>query len=131
MSLGNQKKRRRLRQRLIEKYGPYCMRCDPGKDTPLRGMHHPHKAGEPETLLTIDHVIPESRGGKAVFENLQLLCRPCHVKVDQPKKGGHQPDKYDYRTRPPQRVVLPAANMVDSPEKRALLLHPLPEAESE
>jgi 5-methylcytosine-specific restriction endonuclease McrA len=106
MSLGNQKKRRRLRQRLIAKYGPHCMRCDPGKATPLRGMHHPPGANHAEPLLTIDHVIPEHSGGRATFDNLQLLCRPCHVMVDQPRKGGILPVKYDYRTHPPRRVAM-------------------------
>lgn len=28
--------------------------------------------------LTVDHVIPESRGGETVLSNLQTLCRPCN-----------------------------------------------------
>ncbi len=28
--------------------------------------------------LTIDHIIPVSRGGKSVYENLQILCGPCN-----------------------------------------------------
>lgn len=28
--------------------------------------------------LTIDHILPISRGGRTVFENLQLLCSRCN-----------------------------------------------------
>lgn len=30
--------------------------------------------------LSIDHVIPESKGGPATLENLQTLCKPCNSK---------------------------------------------------
>ena len=30
--------------------------------------------------LTIDHVWPVSRGGKTVFDNLQVLCAPCNIR---------------------------------------------------
>lgn len=30
--------------------------------------------------LTLDHVIPESRGGQASMDNLQTLCRVCNSK---------------------------------------------------
>ncbi len=31
-------------------------------------------------FLEVDHIIPESRGGEMVVENLQTLCRPCNLK---------------------------------------------------
>jgi len=31
------------------------------------------------TKLTADHVIPESKGGLTVLDNLQTLCRPCNA----------------------------------------------------
>lgn len=33
--------------------------------------------------LEADHVVPECKGGKTTFANLQTLCKPCNV-----KKGG-------------------------------------------
>lgn len=30
--------------------------------------------------LTCDHVIPESKGGATILQNLQTLCRPCNSK---------------------------------------------------
>ena len=32
----------------------------------------------PEHLIEIDHVMPLSRGGKTVLDNLQLLCHVCN-----------------------------------------------------
>lgn len=43
-----------------------CVEC--GKTSPHRG------------LFQIDHIVPMSKGGKTVPENLQLLCRICNVK---------------------------------------------------
>lgn len=36
--------------------------------------------------LSIDHIIPKSRGGKMTFENCVAACRPCNL-----KKGGRTP----------------------------------------
>lgn len=30
--------------------------------------------------LHVDHIIPESRGGPTIFDNLQTLCRTCNLK---------------------------------------------------
>lgn len=36
----------------------------------------------------IDHIIPVSRGGETTMENLQLLCRPCHVEKTRAERKG-------------------------------------------
>ena len=38
----------------------------------------------------IDHIVPESKGGEAILENLQLLCRHCNRSkgVKEMKKVG-------------------------------------------
>lgn len=41
--------------------------------------------------LTIDHVVPESRGGPTKPDNLQTLCRPCNS-----RKGTKMPDGQTY-----------------------------------
>lgn len=46
--------------------------------------------------LTIDHVIPESRGGKTERANFQTLCRYCNA-----WKGVRTGAEFDYRTEVP------------------------------
>jgi diadenosine tetraphosphate (Ap4A) HIT family hydrolase len=31
-----------------------------------------------ETILDVDHIVPRSRGGKTIYENLQVLCAKCN-----------------------------------------------------
>lgn len=42
----------------------------------------------PTSELSIDHVIPRSRGGRSVWDNLVCACVACNV-----KKGGKQPQE--------------------------------------
>ncbi len=42
--------------------------------------------GAERQWLTIDHIIPKSKGGKANFENCVSCCKPCNN-----KKGGRTP----------------------------------------
>lgn len=55
------KDRRRRKRALVRRDGYRCRKC---------GTTH----GE----LTIDHVIPRSKGGSNRLENLQLLCATCN-----------------------------------------------------
>ena len=42
--------------------------------------------GHEATGLTVDHVIPRSRGGESVWENIVASCAPCNR-----KKGNRMP----------------------------------------
>lgn len=42
----------------------------------------------PRSELNLDHVIPRSRGGKTVWENVVTSCFPCNL-----NKGGKQPQE--------------------------------------
>ena len=44
--------------------------------------------GEHSRKLTIDHIIPKSRGGRTSFENCVSSCKPCNN-----KKGGKTPSE--------------------------------------
>jgi 5-methylcytosine-specific restriction endonuclease McrA len=48
-----------------KQYGYICPRC--------------HKS-EPEIKLTEDHIIPLSRGGSDLIENIQPLCLSCNIR---------------------------------------------------
>jgi 5-methylcytosine-specific restriction endonuclease McrA len=61
------KKRRRKigsakRQRIYERDGNRCVRCGLGL----------------LELLTLDHIVPQSRGGTNAEDNLQTMCRSCN-----------------------------------------------------
>lgn len=45
---------------------------------------------EDPSMLTLDHVVPQSRGGKNTWENLVCACRPCNF-----KKGNRTPEEAD------------------------------------
>lgn len=65
MAKGRAKRKRpkpHVRLKIFERDGWACVHC---------GQSRRH-------LLTIDHIVPASRGGTAVQENLQTLCRRCN-----------------------------------------------------
>lgn len=49
-----------LRDRIFRRDGPVCPECGTTKD------------------LSIDHIVPFSRGGETIESNLRVLCRPCN-----------------------------------------------------
>lgn len=55
-----------LRRQVIARDGPICRYCG----ALLIFIH---------TLITIDHVIPQSLGGENSFENLVVSCSPCNT----------------------------------------------------
>lgn len=46
----------------------------------------------PASKLSIDHIIPKSRGGKTNWSNVITACNPCNT-----KKGGHLPSEAGMR----------------------------------
>jgi 5-methylcytosine-specific restriction endonuclease McrA len=53
--------------------------------------------------LTLDHVVPRSRGGDSVWENVVASCAPCNM-----RKGDRLPDEVQMRPRTPPRPPTPA-----------------------
>lgn len=57
--------------------------------------------GQAGDQLTIDHIVPRSRGGKTTWENVVCCCRPCNS-----RKGDHLLDEIGmglvYSPRKPQ-----------------------------
>jgi len=59
-----------LRERVLAHDGRRCRRCGSTSD------------------LSVDHVVPYSRGGSTDFTNLRTLCMPCNI-----KKGNRRPSR--------------------------------------
>jgi 5-methylcytosine-specific restriction endonuclease McrA len=53
--------------------------------------------------LTLDHVVPRSRGGDSVWENVVTSCAPCNL-----KKGNRLPEEVQMRLNSPPRPPAPA-----------------------
>lgn len=54
----------------------------------------------PQSQLTLDHVLPISKGGKTVWNNISTACNPCNGKKGnneniKPKRMPYQPDYYE------------------------------------
>lgn len=58
----DQRRKRWARARLLKKHGRVCWRCN----QPIDGV------------VTIDHIVPRSRGGGNNFANLRLACERCN-----------------------------------------------------
>ena len=64
-----------LRYRVLKESGGRCSLCGCTKE---------------ERILDVDHILPRSKGGKNVYENLQVLCSKCN------RSKGNK-DKTDFR----------------------------------
>jgi 5-methylcytosine-specific restriction endonuclease McrA len=53
--------------------------------------------------LTLDHVVPRSRGGDSVWENVVTSCAPCNL-----RKGNSLPEEAQMRLQVTPRVPTPA-----------------------
>jgi 5-methylcytosine-specific restriction endonuclease McrA len=69
---------------LNDHYGHICLCCKT------------HESDTPQRTLTIDHIIPISKGGKNTIDNVQPLCLSCNA-----KKGD---DDTDFRPDSPSRL---------------------------
>src|SRR5213595_2296719 len=52
--------------------------------------------------LTLDHVVPRSRGGDSVWENVVTSCAPCNL-----KKGNRLPEEIEMQLPNPPRPPTP------------------------
>jgi HNH endonuclease len=71
------------RQNVFKRDGQRCQYCGAHED------------------LTLDHVLPKSRGGKSSWDNLVAACRRCNA-----KKGDYTPDEAGLRL--PQKPYKPS-----------------------
>jgi 5-methylcytosine-specific restriction endonuclease McrA len=53
--------------------------------------------------LTLDHVLPRSRGGDSIWENVVTSCAPCNL-----RKGNRTPEEVEMRLLVTPRVPTPA-----------------------
>lgn len=60
-------KKQKIRRELVKRDGNGCQGC--GIVLGLRGIDG----------LTVDHIVPRSRGGRNLIENFQLLCFDCNL----------------------------------------------------
>src|SRR4051794_35501480 len=91
-------------EQLIERDGPACVWC--GRELWRRD-------------LTLEHVVPRSRGGHATPENAVVACRSCN------RRRGSRPGDADARDLPRQgadvhlAVLRPSLRRLARPEPRA------------
>jgi 5-methylcytosine-specific restriction endonuclease McrA len=64
--------------------------------------------------LTVDHILPRSRGGTTSWENVVTACQRCNA-----RKGNHTPDEVNmHPLLPPSRPRYIALAMIESSEAR-------------
>ena len=65
---------------------------------------HDNEEKHKRRLLTLDHIVPVSRGGTSIRSNLQTMCRVCNN-----KKGNRVKEEVvkEYKERNPRKKILP------------------------
>jgi 5-methylcytosine-specific restriction endonuclease McrA len=58
--------------------------------------------GDTSGRLTLDHVVPRSRGGESIWENVVTSCAPCNL-----RKGNRLPEEVSMTLRRPPRAPAP------------------------
>ncbi len=69
--------------------------------------------GSASNRLTLDHVIPRSRGGGSVWENVVTSCAPCNL-----RKGNRMPHEVQMGFRPPAASPRRRRSSSGSPRRR-------------
>ena len=59
-----------------------------------RDNHQCQYCGRRDGKLTVDHIVPRTRGGKGTWENLVCACAACNN-----KKGEHRPEQVGLKLR--------------------------------
>lgn len=72
-------RRRRLRRKLLEA-DPHCRYCR----RPVRS-----DTTRPRFMATIDHILPQNRGGRTEASNVVLACEVCNM-----AKGDRTPEEW-------------------------------------
>lgn len=57
----------KLKRLIFERDNATCRQCGT------------NKGKEPNVKLVIDHIVPYSKGGETIYDNLQVLCRRCNI----------------------------------------------------
>ena len=78
MSRASSRRRRAQRRSLLLRDGPVCFYCG-----------RPSGTGLPFSRLTLDHVLPVSKGGANAQNNLVLACKLCNR-----AKGDKLPEEF-------------------------------------
>ena len=71
--------------------------------------------------LTLDHVVPRSRGGDSVWENVVTSCAPCNL-----RKGDRLSEEIGLTLRVPPTRAVPVALHPTSPRRRSRTAGALP-----
>ena len=96
---------RNERDQYLQLFVAFCVDCN--------YCYQACRKRRPKMLLSLHHIIPRSEGGDNSYDNLILLCKECHDKVeDAPDKFRSQYDiEYTFAKRKPKklRIIPPLA----------------------